>query len=78
MNDVDPSLMMEDMDAALGTILKIAAGVIGDIKPTDKTADFDVEFELADMEINGKAKKVWVPKDANEFGELISTTAIGG
>ena len=78
MSDVDPDLLMEDMDAALGTILKAAANVIGDIKPTDKTADFDVDFELTDMDISGKTKKVWVPKDAAEFGNLISTTAMGG
>ncbi len=78
MSDVDPDLLMEDMDAALGTILKAAANVIGDIKPTDKTADFDVDFELADMEIDGKAKKVWIPKDAAEFGNKISSTAMGG
>lgn len=78
MNNVDPNLLMEDMDAAFGAILKAAAGVIGDLKPTDKTADFDVDFELADMDINGKTKKVWLPKDAAEFGNLLSTTAMGG
>lgn len=79
MNTLDPSLLESgDMEAAFGAILKAAADVIGDIKPTDKTADFDVDFELADMEINGKTKKVWIPKDAAEFGNLISTTAMGG
>ncbi len=78
MNEVDPNLLVEDMDAAFGQILSVMAGVIGEIKPTDKTADFDVDFELADMDISGKTKKVWVPKDAAEFGNLISTTAMGG
>lgn len=79
MNNVDPSIMESgDMDAAFGTILKAIAGVISDIKPTDNTADFDVDFELTEMEVNGKNKKVWVPKDAAEFGNLISTTAMGG
>ena len=66
------------MDAAMGAILQAVSGVIGDIKPTDKTADFDVDFELAEMDVNGKTKKVWVPTDAAKFGELISTTAMGG
>ncbi len=79
MSNVDPDLLQSgDMDAAFGTILQAAAGAISDIKPTDNTADFDVDFELADMEINGKTKKVWVPKDAAEFGNLLSTTAMGG
>lgn len=79
MLNVDPGIFeSDDVDAALGAILKAMAGVIADIKPTDKTADFDVDFELADMDINGKTKRVWVPKDANEFGEQISTAAMGG
>lgn len=79
MNNLDPSILESgDMEAAFGAILTAAAGAIGDIKPTDKTADFDVDFELAEMEVNGKTKKVWVPKDAAEFGNLVSTTAMGG
>lgn len=79
MTSVDPGIFeSDDLDAAFGAILKAMAGVIADIEPTDKTADFDVDFELSDMDINGKTKKVWVPKDANKFGEQISTAAMGG
>lgn len=79
MTNVDPSIFeSDDIDAAFGTILKAMAGVIADIKPTDKTADFDVDFELSNVDINGKTKQVWTPKDANKFGEQISTTAMGG
>ena len=79
MNNVDPNLLQSgDMDAAFGAILQAAATAIADIKPTDSTADFDVDFELADMDVDGKTKKVWVPKDAAEFGNLLSTTAMGG
>ena len=79
MTNMDPSIFeSDDMDAAFGTILKAIAGVIADIKPTDKTADFDVDFELSNVDIGGKTKQVWVPKDANKFGEQISTTAMGG
>ena len=78
-NNLDPSLLEGgDMEAAFGAILSAMADVISDIKPTDKTADFDVDFELADMDVKGETKKVWVPTDANKFGELISTTAMGG
>lgn len=79
MNNLDPSILQSgDMDAAMGAILQAVSGTLGDIKPTDKTADFDVDFELADMDVNGKTKKVWMPSDAAKFGELISTTAMGG
>ena len=77
--NLDPSILQSgDMDAAFGAILQAMAGVIADIKPTDNTADFDVEFELADMDVGGKTRKAWIPKDAAEFGNLISTTAMGG
>lgn len=79
MNNVDPELLQSgDLEAAFGAILTAAAAGIADIKPTENTADFDVDFELADMDVNGKTKKVWVPEDAAEFGNLLSTTAMGG
>lgn len=79
MTNIDPNILeSDDLDAAFGAILKAIAGVIADIEPTDNTTDFDVDFELSDMDINGKTKKVWIPKDANEFGEQISTAAMGG
>ena len=54
------------------------ADVIADIKPTDKTADFDVDFVLRKMDVNGKEKLIWMPEDEAKFGELISSTAMGG
>lgn len=79
MNNVDPSLLQGgDIEAAFGSILQAVASAIADVKPTDETTDFDVDFELADMEVNGKTKKVWVPKDAAEFGNMMSTAAMAG
>ena len=75
----DPSVMsIEDEDAAVSAMLKAISSAIAGLTPSGESADFDVDFELADMDVNGKTKKVWVPKDAEEFGNLISTTAIGG
>lgn len=79
MSSVDPSMLQDgDVEAAFGAILKAMAGVIGDIKPTENTADFDVDFELVEADINGKTKKVWMPKDAAAFGNAIGNTAMGG
>lgn len=79
MSNVDPELLQNgDLEAAFGAILTAAAAGIADIKPTENTADFDVNFKLADMDVNGKTKKVWVPEDTAEFGNLLSTTAMGG
>ena len=75
----DPSVMsIEDEDAAVSAMLKAISSAIAGLTPSGESADFDVDFELADMDVNGKTKKVWVPTDAEEFGNLISTTAIGG
>ena len=79
MNNVDPSVIESgDMEAAFGSILQAMADVIADIKPTDKTADFDVDFVLQKMDVNGKEKLIWMPEDEAKFGELISSTAMGG
>lgn len=79
MGSVDPTLLGgDDMDAAFSAVLKAISDAIGEIKPTDKTADFDVDFELVEGDVNGKTKKIWLPKDASKFGDLISTTAMGG
>ena len=66
------------MEDAFGSLLSAVAGAIAGIEPTDKTADFDVDFELTSMEVEGKVKEIWIPTDAAKFGELISTTAMGG
>ena len=75
----DPNILASgDEDAAVSAMLKAISTAIAGLTPSGETADFDVDFELQDMDVNGKTKKVWIPKDAAEFGNLISTTAMGG
>ena len=75
----DPNILASgDEDAAVSAMLKAISTAIAGLTPSGETADFDVDFELQDMDVNGKTKKVWVPKDANKFGNQISTTAMGG
>lgn len=79
MESIDPEVLNgDDIDAAFQAVLSAMVDVISDITPSGETADFDVEFELQKMEINGKEKEIWLPEDANEFGTLISTTAMAG
>lgn len=74
----DPDIMAStDVEEVFGAILQAVANAIADLEPSDETADFDVDFELGVLEVNGKDKKAWLPADAAKFGELISTTAIG-
>ena len=75
----DPSIMNStDVEAVFGAVLTAVAESIADLEPSDETADFDVDFELGVLEVNGKEKKAWLPADAAKFGELVSTTALGG
>ena len=75
----DPNILASgDEDAAVSAMLKAISTAISGLTPSGETADFDVDFELQDMDVNGKTKKVWVPKDAEQFGNQISTTAMGG
>ncbi len=78
-NELDPYLFATgEMEKLMGQILSIAAEGIGELKPTDRTVDFDVDFELSEMEINGKTRQVWVPKDTKEFGYQITYNICGG
>lgn len=74
----DPSFSLDDMDAAFGLILNAMSQAISGLTPTEDTTDFDVEFELGVLEVNGKDRKAWLPKDAEAFGAAISTAAMGG
>lgn len=74
----DPSFSLDDMDAAFGLILNAMSQKISGLTPTEDTTDFDVEFELGVLEVNGKDRKAWLPKDAEAFGAAISTAAMGG
>lgn len=73
----DPSIL-EDEDALTSAILNAMSSAIAGLTPSGETADFDVDFELQTLAINGKDRKAWLPKDAEQFGNLISTTAMGG
>lgn len=74
---LDPSLL-EGGDGVLGPVLEAMSDAISGIKPTGGTADFDVDFELASIDVNGETRKVWVPRDAAQFGSQISNAAMAG
>lgn len=78
-NELDPYLFATgDVEEHMGQILSIAAAGISELKPTDRTVDFDVDFELSEMDVNGKTRQVWVPKDTKEFGYQITYNICGG
>ena len=72
----DPDLLTDEA-ALTSAILNAVSTGISNLTPTGTTADFDVDFELQTLSINGKDRKAWLPKDAEQFGNLISTTDMG-
>ena len=79
MNKIDPAVASSgDMDAIFSAILNAMSEAIADLTPTENTVDFDVDFELSTLEINGKNQEAWLPKDTEAFGNAISTNAMGG
>lgn len=73
----DEALLSGSEDELYSTVITRMAEGISGLTPTENTADFDVDFELVKAEVNGKEKTVWLPKDVEEFGALISNTALG-
>ena len=61
-------IQLRDNSKAQIAALKATQGVLGVVE------DATLQVILGP----GKAKKVWIPKDAAEFGNKISSTAMGG
>lgn len=74
----DPNALAGSDEAAIfSQILNAMSSAIADLEPTGGTTDFDVDFELGTLDINGKDRQAWLPVDAEAFGEAISTNALG-
>lgn len=74
----DEELLAGDEAALYSAMLNKMSSAIAELKPTENTKDFDVDFVLEKHNINGKDRQVWMPKDVNAFGSAIGSTAMGG
>jgi len=74
----DPTLDTSDEDAIYSALIQKIASVMSSLEPVEGTKDFDTDFTLQEVTINGKEKKVWIPVDANGFGGDLSNAALGG
>lgn len=75
----DPDLVNSGDTAAIGEkIVEVMIEVVSGLEPTSETKDFDVNFKLGVLEINGKDREAWLPADAEAFGMAISNAAMGG
>ncbi len=70
--------LLSDMDALGSAMIQAFATAFDNVEVSGETADLDVNFTLEDTQVNGKTQKVWVPEDANQFGEDLSSAAMGG
>lgn len=77
--ELPPELLINgEMEDIFGQMLSSAAAVIREIEPTDRTVDFDVDFELVELDVCGKIKQAWMPKDSGEYSFQILAAATGG
>jgi len=73
----DQALLSGDEAELYSTLLNKISAAIAELKPTDNTTDFDVNFVLEKHTINGKDRQVWLPEDVNGFGTAIGSNALG-
>lgn len=73
----DQDLLAGDEAELYSTLLNKISAAIAELKPTDNTTDFDVNFVLEKHTINGKDRQVWLPEDVNGFGTAIGSNALG-
>ncbi len=73
----DQDLLAGDEAALYSALLNKISAAIAELKPTENTKDFDVDFVLEKHTINGKDRQVWMPKDVNGFGNAIGSNAMG-
>lgn len=69
--------LANDRDALVSAIILAMADALEGMEPSAETSSFDVDFSLEIVETNGKPQRVWVPADAEAFGEAISNAAMG-
>ncbi|NCE64046.1 hypothetical protein D1159_05450 [Pseudoflavonifractor sp. 524-17] len=74
----DPSSITTEaqLNEILHNYLAEMCNVLATLQPASGTKDFEVDFELTKMEINGKEKAVWMPSDPEQFGMDLSTNAM--
>lgn len=74
----DPNLDVNDTDALYSALIQKIAQVMSSLQPVEGTKDFDTDFTLEKVTVSGKEKEVWIPVDANGFGNDLSNAAMGG
>lgn len=67
----------DDPNALVHAIVPLISEVMRGLEPSGDTAEFDANFSLKLIEVNGEPTKVWVPDDPEQFGSDISTHAMG-
>lgn len=67
-----------DKAALTSAMLSAISTGIASLTPNGGTADFDVDFKLSTLAVNGKRRQAWLPADVKAFSAAISTNAMSG
>ncbi len=70
--------LLSDPDNLISVLVETIVQAMEALEPGDDLTDFDAEFSLQKVDVNGEAKWVWIPTDVEAFGAKLSSTALGG
>lgn len=73
----DPDAAMGDESDLYSVLIHRFAEAMSAIEPAEGTRDFDTDFQVKMLSVNGQEKSVWMPADLSEFGADLSDNAMG-
>lgn len=73
----DPDAAMGDESDLYSVLIHRFAEAMSAIEPAEDTRDFDTDFQVKTLSVNGQEKSVWMPADPSEFGADLSDNAMG-
>ena len=68
----DPDAAMGDESDLYSVLIHRFAEAMSAIEPAEGTRDFDTDFQVKTLSVNGQEKSVWLPVDLSEFGADLS------
>lgn len=69
--------LANDRNAMVSAIILAMADALETMEPSAETNSFEADFSLEIVETDGKPQRMWVPADAEAFGEAISNAVMG-
>lgn len=73
----DPDAAMGDESDLYSVLIHRFAKAMTSIEPAEGTRDFDTDFCVKTLPVNGQEKPIWMPVNLSEFGADLSDNAMG-